>query len=134
MSVILNPYIGFKDQARAAMEFYQSVFGGELNVMNFGDVPGTESPETKGLVMHSQLTTDNGLTIMAADTTEEPYNGSISLSGDDEATIRGYWDKLVVGGEVGEPLVQAPWGDTFGMLKDKFGIHWMFNIAGQLQG
>jgi PhnB protein len=84
--------------------------------------------------MHSQLTTDTGLTIMAADTTEEAYNGSISLSGDDEATIRGYWDKLVDGGEVGEPLVQAPWGDTFGMLRDKFGIHWMFNIAGQPQG
>ena len=134
MSVILNPYIGFKDQARAAMEFYQSVFGGELNVMNFGEVPGSASPETEGLVMHSQLTTDNGMTIMAADTTEEPYNGSISLSGDDDAKLRGYWDKLADGATIGEPLVTAPWGDTFGMLTDRFGVKWMINIAGAPQG
>ena len=62
-----------------------------------------------------------------------PFNGSISLSGDDETTLRRYWDQLVEGGTIGEPLAQAPWGDTFGMCTDKFGINWLVNIAGAPQ-
>lgn len=135
MNVLLNPYISFRDNAREAMEFYRSVFGGELNVMSFGDMPGvpTESAE-KDLVMHSQLNGDNGLVLMGADTPSGmdhlPFNGSISLSGDDEAKLRGYWDLLVDGGTLGVPLEKAPWGDTFGMCTDKFGVGWMINIAG----
>jgi PhnB protein len=139
MSVILNPYVTFRDNARHAMEFYRSVFGGELNVMSFADMPAVETdPAEKDKVMHAQLTGDNGIVLMGADTPNAmdfaPYNGSISLSGDDEATLTGYWDKLVAGGEVGEPLTKAPWGDTFGMCKDQFGIHWMVNIAGSTSG
>ena len=134
MSVLLNPYISFRDNAREAMEFYRSVFGGELNVMSFGDMPGVPTePAEKDKVMHGQLTGDNGIVLMGADTPSgmdhEPFNGSISLSGDDEATLRGYWDKLVDGGTVGEPLTKAPWGDTFGMCTDKFGVAWLVNSA-----
>jgi PhnB protein len=136
MSVLLNPYISFGDNARAALDFYQSVFGGELNVMTFGDMPGVPTdPDEAAKVMHGQLNGDNGVVLMAADTPNSmehaPFNGSISLSGDDEATLTGYFDKLSAGGEIGEPLTKAPWGDTFGMCKDRFGIQWMVNIAGQ---
>ena len=135
MSVLLNPYVNFKDNTRDAMTFYQSVLGGDLNVMGFGDVPGMEvAPEDNLKVMHAQLETERGFTLMAADTPNylefTPFNGSISLSGDEEATLRGYWDKLADGGEIVQPLNQAPWGDTFGMLTDQFGINWLFNIAG----
>lgn len=138
MSVLLNPYISFKDNAREAMTFYQSVFGGDLQVMAFGDIPGmSQSEEQNTLVMHSMLTAENGLVLMGADTPEgmeyAPFNGTISLSGDDEATLRGYWDKLLDGGTAGMPLEKAPWGDTFGQLTDRFGISWMVNIAGQPQ-
>ncbi|MEY2471050.1 MAG: PhnB protein [Actinomycetota bacterium] len=136
MSVLLNPYISFRDNAREALEFYRSVFGGELNVMSFADMPGVPTePAEKDKVMHGQLNGDNGLVLMAADTPDSmdyaPFNGSISLSGDDETTLTGYFDKLGAGGEIGEPLTKAPWGDTFGMCKDRFGVHWMVNIAGQ---
>ena len=57
----------------------------------------------------------------------------LSLSGDDDATLRGYWDALADGGSVTVPLETAPWGDTFGMLVDKFGVPWMVNIAGSPQ-
>jgi PhnB protein len=135
VSVTLNPYINFRDTARAALEFYQSVFGGELNIMNFGDMPGVPTaPEDANKVMHGQLNADNGIVLMAADVPSgmdyQPFNGSVSLSGDHEATLHGYWDRLVEGGTIGEPLAQAPWGDTFGMCVDKFGIHWLVNIAG----
>ena len=136
MSVTLNPYISFKDNAREALNFYQSVFGGELNVMSFGDMPAMETePAEAQKVMHGQLNGDNGIVLMASDTPNSteytPYTGSISLSGDDEATLTGYYEKLSAGGEIGEPLTTAPWGDTFGMCKDKFGVHWLVDIAGQ---
>ena len=135
MAVILNPYINFDGNTRAAMEFYQSVFGGELNVMNFGDIPGMPVDDAdKGKVMHSQLTGDHGLVLMAADASSHmeyaPFNGSVSLSGDEEALLTGYFKQLSEGGQVPQPLEKAPWGDSFGMLVDKFGVSWLMNIAG----
>jgi PhnB protein len=58
-------------------------------------------------------------------------NYSMSLSGDNEAELKGYFEKLLAGGNVTMPLEKAPWGDTFGMLTDKFGVSWLVNIAGQ---
>jgi PhnB protein len=58
-------------------------------------------------------------------------NVSLSLSGNDEAELKGYWDKLSVGATISVPLAPAPWGDMFGMLTDKFGIQWLVNIAPQ---
>ena len=85
--------------------------------------------------MHSQLDTPTGFTLMGSDTPArmgEPWpNGSVSLSGDDEAELRGYWDKLRQGGKVTMPLEKAQWGDSFGMLIDKFGTTWLVNIAGK---
>ncbi len=82
------------------------------------------------------LTADNGMILMASDTAPGmSYNPgdniSISLSGDDEPELTGFWDKLSAGGKVTMPLAKAPWGDMFGMLTDKFGINWLVNIAGK---
>jgi PhnB protein len=136
MTSRLNPYISFRDQAREAMDFYQSVFGGELTRTTFGEGAMSEDPVEKDRIMHSQLETPAGYTLMVADTPNpmavSPINGaiSISLSGDDEAELRGYFDKLAEGGEVGVPMEKAPWGDTFGMLTDRFGVGWLVNVAG----
>jgi PhnB protein len=135
MPTRLNPYISFRDSARQAMDFYQSVFGGEVTRSTFGEFQVSDDPAVKDNVMHSMLETPNGLTLMAADTPPgmDLDSGSaitISLSGEDEAELRGYWDKLVDGGTVGVPLEKAPWGDTFGMCTDRFGVNWMVNIAG----
>src|SRR5450830_886730 len=86
-------------------------------------------------VMHSMLTTDHGLALMGADTpnTMEYATGSnysVSLSGEDDAELRGSWDKLTVGATIAEPLSTAPWGDSFGMFTDKSGVSWLVNIAG----
>ncbi|WP_308797259.1 VOC family protein [Agromyces silvae] len=135
MAVLLNPYLNFKDNAREALEFYQSVFGGELNTSTFSEYGQNDSPADADKLMHGQLTTEAGQTIMAADTpstmTYTPAAGiSLSLSGDDDATLRRYWDGLIAGGTVVQPLEVAPWGDAFGMLVDRFGISWLVNIAG----
>ena len=134
MTVRLNPYLAFRDNARQAMEFYQSVFGGELRMNTFAEFHASEDPAEQDKIMHSMLEAGD-LILMGADTPNgmeyTPAAGiSVSLSGDDEAVLRGYWDKLSDGGMVTVPLERAPWGDTFGMCIDRFGISWMVNILG----
>lgn len=136
MSTRLNPYLSFKDNARQAMEFYKGVFGGKLTVSTFKDYHASQDPSEDGKIMHAMLEADNGITLMGADTPnsmsyDTGSNISISLSGENEAELRGYWEKLSPGGTVTMPLEKAPWGDTFGMLTDKFGVAWLVNIAGQ---
>ena len=133
MPSILNPYLSFDKNAREAMEFYRSVFGGDVQVMTFGEM--AHDPSEKDMVMHSQLNAPNGMVLMGSDTpaamARTPGNNiSVSLSGSDETELRGYWDKLTDGASIAMPLAKAPWGDSFGMLTDKFGIPWMVNIAG----
>lgn len=132
----LNPYISFEGNAREVMEFYKTVFGGELTLSTFGEAGMTDHGVKPDQIMHAMLVADNGITIMASDTATgfREYiagtNISISLSGDNEDELTGYYNKLVEGGKVEQPLTKAPWGDTFGMCIDKFGIFWMVNIAG----
>jgi PhnB protein len=135
MTTRLNPYLSFRDTAKQAMAFYQAVFGGELTSSTFGEFQMAQDPSEADKIMHAQLTTPGGMTLMAADMPNAMEgaaggNGTVSLSGEDEAELRGYWDKLSDGAEVTMPLDKAPWGDFFGMCTDKFGVNWMVNIAG----
>jgi PhnB protein len=130
----LNPYLNFRDTARQAMEFYQTVFGGKLNLATFKEYHASQDPSEDDRIMHAQLDADNGITLMGADTPNHMEyhpgsNGSISLSGDNFAELKGYYDKLSAGGTITEPLKQAPWGDSFGMCVDKFGVSWLVNIT-----
>lgn len=129
---ILNPYIAFNGNTREAMEFYKSVFGGKLDINTYKEGGMSQSPEDEEKIMHAQLTSEKGFTLMAGDMTEtsSASNISISLSGDAEEELKGYWDKLSEEATIIEPLKKAPWGDTFGALTDKFGVGWMINIAG----
>jgi PhnB protein len=136
MASRLNPYISFQDNARQAMEFYKTVFGGDLRVNTFGEFGQAEGTPDADKIMHAQLETDRGFTLMAADTPPgmERNPGdtiTISLSGDDPDEMRGYWDKLSDGGTVTMPLEKQMWGDEFGMCVDRFGIPWMVNITQQ---
>jgi PhnB protein len=134
----LNPYLSFRDDARAALEFYESVFGGELTLNTFAESPMSgEYPDEGDKVLHGQLVTSSGYTLMCADTPASmdhnpgsAYAVSISGAQEEDAELRGYWEKLSEGATVTAPLDTAPWGDTFGMLTDRFGINWMVNIAG----
>jgi len=134
MGITLNPYLNFRGNAREAMEFYEGVFGGKLNVSTFADFHAASDPNENDLVMHADLEGPEGIRFMAADTpVKMEYrpgtNFSMSLSGDDEAQLRGYFEKLAEGGSVTMPLEEAPWGDTFGMCTDRFGISWLVNVA-----
>jgi PhnB protein len=136
MTATLNPYLGFRDNAREAMEFYRSVFGGELVIHTFAEFHASEEVDEQDLVMHGQLETPSGFTLMASDTPKSMGYApgstiTISLSGkpEDDAELRGYWERLSEGATITMPLDKAPWGDVFGMLTDRFGTAWMMSIG-----
>jgi PhnB protein len=138
MASRLNPYLNFNGNARQVLEFYKDVFGGELTLSTFGDL-GMADASDAAKIMHGQLETDAGYTIMAADVPAhmaEQLAGlpvragfSVSLSGDDADALRGYFAKLADGGTVTMPLDKQVWGDEFGMCVDQFGIDWLVNIS-----
>jgi PhnB protein len=131
-TVSLDPYIFFNGNAREAMEFYKGVFGGELAVTLFDEMPSPDMPENlKGKVMHAML---NGgdVKLMASDSGEASERAAkieLSLSGDDEEKLTNYFNKLSEGGKVKSPLKKEAWGDTFGQFTDKYNIDWMINIS-----
>ena len=136
MPTLLNPYIAFKNNTRQGMEFYQSVFGGELQMNTFKEFHASMSPADDNLIKHAVLKAVNGILLMASDTSERMEyqpgtNISISLSGEDEKELKGYFEKLSAGRMVSMPLEKQVWGDVFGMVTDKFGVGWMVNINAQ---
>jgi PhnB protein len=134
MASVLNPYLNFNGNARQALEFYNGVFGGNLNVSTFADFGTPKDAPDAGKIMHGQLETSAGYTIMAADTPPGmEYQGmhgfGVSLSGDDGDALRGYWEKLTATGTTTMPLQKQAWGDEFGMCTDQFGVPWLVNIS-----
>ncbi|WDF32193.1 VOC family protein [Arthrobacter agilis] len=135
MAATINTYLSFRDTAAEAMDFYHSVFGGEMQRSTFAEYQVSEDPAEQDKIMHSMLTTPSGQVLMAADTPNSmeyrpPAGHSLSISGDSEAELRGYWEALSGSGSVLVPLEVSPWGDSFGMCVDRFGVTWMVNIAG----
>lgn len=137
MSIHLNPYLNFRGEAKEALEFYHSVFGGELILNRYDSIPGMMGEGDEGSkIMHGQLNTPDGLTIMAADLPESMADqpgvpnggGSSCVWGEDTERITALWEGLSQGAEIQVPFAKAPWGDTFGDLRDRFGVSWMFSL------
>ena len=134
MNATLSPYLNFNGNAADAMRFYQAVLGGDLNVQTFGDAGMAQNDNEKKLTLHAALTSD-GITLFASDGRPDQKvifgdNVHLSLQGSDAARLTGYVNGLAAGGNIDMPLAKQFWGDTFGMLTDKFGVHWMVNISG----
>src|SRR5438046_5528125 len=113
----LSPYLNFRDNAREAMEFYQTVFGGKLEMQTFKEYHASQDPSEDQKIMHAMLTADNGVVFMASDTPNSMEyrpgtNISMALSGDNEAELTAYYEKLSAGGSINMPLAKAPWGDV----------------------
>ncbi|MDX2378049.1 VOC family protein [Microbacterium sp. LRZ72] len=129
----LNPYLTFERNAREALEFYRSAFGGELTIDTFASYDMGQDPGDNDLVMHGQLESPSGFVLMASDTPSSmpytpPAGMSIAINGDDEAELERYWDALAEGSTVNMPFETPPWGGRFGMLTDRFGTAWMLAL------
>jgi PhnB protein len=137
MKATLSPYLNFNGNTAQAMKFYQSVLGGELSMQTFGDANMAQKPEEKNLIVHAALKNDN-LAIYASDghpsrKVEFGDNVHLSLMGPENEELTQVFNKLSQGGKIDMPLAKQFWGDTFGMVTDKFGVHWMVNISSQAQ-
>ena len=140
MGTSFSPYLHFHGNAAEAMATYGAIFGGSPDIVTFGQFGGAD-PAIAGQVMHSSLRAGPGLLIMASDTPSEMGGGydvagntSVAVISDgadpaDDATLTGWWDALSDGATIIAPLAEAPWGGKFGMLTDRFGVRWMFDIT-----
>ncbi len=133
MSSLLCPYLSFQGTAKQALEFYAQVFGGEASIMTFGEY-GMIDDGMADLVMHGQIETPAGLTLMVSDTPpgmdhHPGTNITVCLSGTDTDDLTAWFTALCVGGTVTQPLEKQMWGDLYGACIDRFGIPWMANIA-----
>jgi PhnB protein len=133
MQTSLAPYLNFNGKAAEAMKFYQSVLGGELYMQTFEDAKMAQNPEEKNLIVHASLKNDN-LVLYASDTHPSMKinpgdNIHLSLMGSGKDKLSSIFEKLSQGGHVDMPLATQFWGDTFGMVTDKFGVPWMVNIT-----
>jgi PhnB protein len=133
MSLSLVPYLNFPGNTREAMTYYQSIFGGKLDITTFADF-GVEGPPDG--TMHSYLS-GSGFELMASDAmtgAEETWGGTrvyLSFMGDEVDKLKGWFDALAADGRVGMPLEKQVWGDTYGLVMDRYGLEWMFNISSQ---
>ncbi len=134
MSITVTPHVNFRGNAREALEFYQTVFGGELAIVSYADM-GNSDPALADRVTWGQVAADNGFRIMAYDVYphlewdpgQNPY--FISVRGTDPAQLRAYWDKLVDGAEIKQPISPSQWAPLYGQLTDRFGVTWVLDIA-----
>lgn len=132
MAIRLNPYLNFKGEAREAMTFYHSILGGDITFSTFGEFGLSEDPADQDRIMHSMITAPGGMVLMGSDAPSQMetkgHSGfSVSISGDDETRLGGYFEKLSEGGTVTMPYGPSPWGAIFGMCVDRFGIDWLVN-------
>lgn len=132
----LVPYLYFPGNTREAMAYYQGVFGGELEITTFGDF-GIEGVPADG-VMHSSLKTDAFELFAAeaqagADATWGGTRVSLMVVGDDVDQLGGWFNQIAADGEVVMPYEPQVWGDTYGLVRDRYGIEWMFD-AGSAEG
>ena len=114
------------------MEFYKSIFGGDIFTMSYEQTMGDKTPDNlKGQLMHASLK-GGEINLLASDTaiaSPKSAKVSLSLSGENIEKLTEMFDRLSEGVEVQYPLKKEVWGDTFGSLVDKYGIEWMVNIS-----
>jgi PhnB protein len=149
MSITTTTHLNFRGDARAALEFYRSVFGGQVGVTTYGDlgmpkeVPGADN------VVFGQVENEHGFRMMAYDIpgqsddsadragsthrengvtiTDQPF--FVSVRGETLAEVEGYWERLSPGASIVEPLAASAWSPGFGMLTDSFGVTWILDVA-----
>jgi PhnB protein len=137
--IMIAAYLSFNGNTEEAFNFYKTALEGELtNVQRFGASPhgGQMSAADQNKIMHVALEAPHGIKLMGNDHLDSmggPYvagnNFSLSLHPDSPELADKFFNRLSAGGTVIVPMSKAPWGDYFGMFKDKFGIKWMINHA-----
>ncbi len=137
MTVSVTNHLNFRGNARAALEFYQSVFGGDITLVTYKDAHNVQDPSEASQVMYGQVAAKNGFRVMAYDVPSRmPWDHGknaffVSVRGDSADEITAIWEKLSAGATVAQPLAPSGWSPLYGMLEDRFGITWVLDVATQ---
>ncbi|MFI6787974.1 VOC family protein [Nonomuraea sp. NPDC050383] len=140
MSVQSVTHLNFRGDARAALEFYQSVFGGHLSVVTYKDAGNPQDAAEADQVMWGQVVSDRGFHVMAYDVPSRlPWDRGensffLSVRGDSAEEITAYWERLSEGASIAQPLGPAQWAPLYGMLTDRFGVVWVVDVASEYNG
>jgi PhnB protein len=135
MTITVSTHLNFRGDARAALEHYQSVFGGHLVVMTRQDAGIADDPAEADHVVWGQVAADNGFRVMAFDVPASQgfargeRSFFVSVRGDSADEIAGYWHALRVGGTIVEDLAPSQWSPLYGMVTDRFGVTWVLDVA-----
>jgi len=126
-----HPYVNFGGNCREAFTRYHEIFGGDLNLLDWSDMPGDQPPPGKpDLIMHAALQVGDGL-LMGSDAEPDNFNGMngayVNFSTDDAAEAERVYKELVDGGQVFMPLSETFFSPKFGMCADRYGVNWMIN-------
>ena len=127
----IQPYLNFDGKTGEAMTFYHTALGGEMQMQTFADAKIPTPPGGENRVLHARLQIGSAI-LMASDS--QPGAGvtmgnnvhlNLDCAGREEV------DRLIKalgeGGTITMPAQNTFWGAYFGMLTDRFGVHWMFN-------
>lgn len=142
MSVQTTTHINFRGDARAALEFYASVFGGQTTLVTYEDQHSVQNPDEAQWIMWGQAEAPNGFRVMAFDVSSaRPYDRGvasffIALRGETVEEITAIWEKLAAGADILTPLAPSPWApdSAYGMLTDRFGVTWIIDVMASHQG
>lgn len=128
----LTPYLNFFGACEEALNFYASCFHGKIcSKMYFKDSPTPVPQALENKIMHAEFKAE-GIYFMATDGMQNQSpsnikNIALSIGLDSKQEQVQLFKKLSEGGEVLFDLQDTFWGAHFGMVKDKYGIEWMFN-------
>jgi PhnB protein len=134
MTIVTTTHLNFRGDARAALEFYQSVFGGDITLVSYQDAQNVQDPSEADQITWGQVMGDNGFHVMAYDVPvrmswEQGQNSFfVSIRGSSADEITSYWKGLSEGATVVQELAPAGWAPLYGMLKDRFGVVWVLDV------
>ena len=135
MTIKTTTHLNFRGTAKAALAFYQTVFGGELTVFTYEEAGTVQNPAEADQVTFGQVTSPGGFHIMAYDVPSSMgWNAGeipvfVSIRGADAEEITRYWDQLAQSGTIIQALAPAGWAPLYGMVKDQFGITWVLDVV-----
>lgn len=135
MTVDVTPHLNFRGQAREALTFYREALGGELAVVTYADAHAVQDPDEADQVMWGQVVAASGARVMAYDVPgATAYDAGtipffVSLRGDDADEVAALWSGLADGATVLQDLGPSGWAPLYGMLRDRFGVTWVLDVA-----
>lgn len=135
MTITLTPHLNFRGQAREALEFYRGALGGELAVVTYRDAHAVQDPTEADQVMWGQVEAPGGVRVMAYDVPgSQPHDAGtipffVSLRGTEADEVRALWAGLADGASIVQDLAPSGWSPLYGMLRDRFGVTWVVDVA-----